>query len=176
MHERPDELLVELSGQGDHDAYAELVHRHLKRVFAICLGLLGDLTDAEDAAQEVFVKGFQKLASLRDAGRFAPWIDQVARNRCRDLLRARRRNPERPLGSVVDSLPVAPGDDFSDLKGALARLPEEHRLPLMIYYFDGKDTTTLARELGLTQGGACARLHRARRQLRLLLEEVASHE
>ena len=176
MNERPDEFLVDLSRGGDHEAYAELVHRHLKRVFAICLSLLGELADAEDAAQEVFVKGYERMGSLRDRGRFSGWIDQIARNRCRDMLRARRRNPERPLSPVVDEISALVEDDFSDLKAALARLPEEHRLPLLIYYFDGKDTSTLARELGLTQGGACARLHRARHQLRKLLEEATPHE
>jgi RNA polymerase sigma-70 factor (ECF subfamily) len=176
MNERPDEFLVNLSRSGDHEAYAELVHKHLKRVFAICLSMLGELADAEDASQEVFVKGYQRMGSLRDDGRFGPWIDQVARNRCRDMLRSRHRNPERPLSPVVEDIPDRVEEDFGDLQAALARLPEEHRLPLLIYYYDGKDTSNLARELGLTQGGACARLHRARHQLRLLMEEVTSHE
>jgi RNA polymerase sigma-70 factor (ECF subfamily) len=176
MNERPDEFLVDLSRSGDHDAYAVLVHRHLKRVFAICLSFLGQVADAEDAAQEVFVKGYERMGKLSDGDRFRGWIDQIARNRCRDLLRSRHRNPERPLSPVVEDIPATTEDDFGDLKAALARLPEEHRLPLMIYYYDGKDTSHLASELGLTQGGACARLHRARRQLRLLLEEVTPHE
>jgi RNA polymerase sigma-70 factor (ECF subfamily) len=176
MNGRPDEFLVDRSRNGDHEAYAVLVHRHLKRVFAICLSFLGELPDAEDAAQEVFVKGYERMGTLSDGDRFRGWIDQIARNRCRDLLRSRHRNPARPLSPVVEDIPAAAEEDFGDLKAALARLPEEHRLPLMIYYFDGMDTTNLARELGLTQGGACARLHRARHQLRLLLEEVTGHE
>jgi RNA polymerase sigma-70 factor (ECF subfamily) len=174
---KPDEFLVNASRDGDHDAYAELVRRHLKRVFAICLSLLGELADAEDAAQEVFVRGYERIHSLRDGGRFSSWIDQIARNRCRDLLRGRLRRPDHPLTAIVEETAAAPVEEFGDLRTALSRLPEEHRLPLLLYYYDGKDTRALAQEMGLTQGGACARLYRARRLLRRLLEEEAtSHE
>lgn len=171
MTKRPDEFLVNRILGGDQEAYAELVHRHLKRVFAICLGIMGQVADAEDVSQEVFVKGYEQLRSLNDPSRFAAWIGQIARNRCRDNLRARNRIPEQPLSSVIENTATVSQNSFDDLKTALDRLPEEHRLPLLLYYFDSKNTTTLARELGMTQGGVCARLHRARRELRILLEE-----
>jgi RNA polymerase sigma-70 factor (ECF subfamily) len=173
---QPDEILVDASQNGDRDAYSDLVRRHLKRVFAICLSLLGELTDAEDATQETFMRGFQKIGGLRDSGRFASWIGQIARNRCRDILRGRHRHPNQPLTPAVEDAAAAPIEEFGDLREALSRLPDEHRLPLLLYYYDGKDTQTLAREMGLTQGGACARLYRARRKLRSLLEEGATDE
>lgn len=173
--ERPDEVLVEASRRGEHDSYAVLMRRHLRRVFAICLGLLGELADAEDVAQETFVRGYQKLPDLRDGTRFASWIDQIARNRCRDLLRKHQRRPEQPLTNVVENAAAPDAEDFGDLRAALARLPEEHRVPLLLYYYDGKDTQTLAREMGLSQGGACSRLFRARRQLRRLLDEEVTY-
>jgi len=176
MNVRPNEFQVDPDGGGDSQAYADLVHRHLKRVFAICLSLLGEQADAEDAVQEIFLKGYEKLDSLRDREKFGPWIGQIARNRCRDILRARGRHRQQTLPKILpqmvcDQAEQAP-EDFGDLRDALARLPEEHRQPLLLYYFDGRDTRSVARELGLTQGGACARLHRARRQLRALLEET----
>jgi len=162
--------------RGDREAYADLVRDHLKRVYAICLAVLGDPADAEDAAQEVFVRGFERIGTLRDPARFGPWIGQIARNWARDLLRLRARRAERPLPRGFEG--VAPGpEDFTDLTAALARLSEDDRLPLLLYYFDGKDTGTLAAEMGLSVGGACAKLFRARRRLRVLMEEeVASHE
>ena len=75
----------------------------------------------------------------------------------------------------VEDAAVAPAEAFDDLREALSRLPEEHRVPLLLYYYDGKDTRMLAEELGLTQGGACARLYRARHKLRSLLEEDAAN-
>jgi RNA polymerase sigma-70 factor (ECF subfamily) len=164
---------VNASCNGDREAYAQLVRRHLKRVFAICLSLLGEVADAEDAAQEVFVRGFERIHGVRDGGRFGGWIDQIARNRCRDLLRSRRRRSDLPLTRLVEEAAAAPREEFGDLRAALSRLPEEDRLPLLLYYYDGKDTRALAQEMGLTQGGACARLYRARQRLRSLLEEEA---
>jgi RNA polymerase sigma factor (sigma-70 family) len=141
------------------------------------LSHLGEVADAEDAAQEVFVRGYEVIETLRDDESFASWLGQIARNRCRDLRRGRTRRPESRLTTVVEVAVTAPADEFADLRAALSRLPEEHRLPLLLYYYDGKDTHALAREMGLTQGGACARLHRARQRLRQLLEEgEAAHE
>lgn len=173
----PDERLVEASRRGDDRAYADLVGRHARRVFAICLALLGEAADAEDAVQDAFVRGFRKLPDLRDDARFGSWIGQIARNRCRDLLRRRARRPESPLTDAVAAATAAPEDGFAALRQALASLPEDHRLPLLLYYFDGKDTAALAAELGLSPAGACTRLHRARLRLRVLLEqeEATSH-
>ena len=167
----PDGNLVRAARAGKPEAYAELAGRHLCRVFAVCLALLGDLTDAEDLTQEVLVQGFQKLDQLHDEERFGAWIGQVARNRSRDLLRRRSRRGEQPLTDAVIDRTPAPTDSFGDLRQALDRLPPHHRLPLLLYYFDGKDVQTVADELGLSLGGACTRLHRARWQLRCLLEE-----
>lgn len=182
MDERPDDYLVTSSQCGDRDAYSVLIRRNMKRVFAICLGILGNQADAEDAAQEVFIRGLERMGTLRNNERFSPWISQIARNWCRDLLRARAR---RRVVSIDDSDPIVddkavppshtPAEDFADLRLALDRLPEEHRLPLLLFYYDGKDTRTLAKELNLSKGGACARLYRARKALRQLLAEVEQH-
>lgn len=177
MTHRPEHDLVISARDGSHEAYAELVRRHLKRVFAISLGFLGEVADAEDAAQEVFVRGFEKIGTIRDETRFASWIGQVARNRCRDILRSRTRRHETPLTPAISNGPAAPAEEYRELHSALAKLSEDDRLPLLLYYYDGKDTSTLASEMGLSQGGACAKLYRARLRLRTLLqEEEATHE
>ncbi len=91
----------------------------------------------------------------------------IARNLCRDHYRKSHRRRE-----LLERNPVENGyhpGDFGDLHDALERLPEQHRLPLMLFYFDGKSTENLARELNLTKAGACTRLFRARNELRKLL-------
>ena len=176
MHHR-DEALAIASRQGDRGSYSTLVRVHLRRVFAICLGYLGQPADAEDAAQEVFLRGYQKIGTLGDTARFKAWIDQIARNHCLDLLRRRERRSEAPLSESPEAHHTPSTDRDLELSRALARLPEKHRLPLILYYFEDKDTGALAREMGLSQGGACTRLFRARVQLRRLLEEEGkSHE
>lgn len=61
-------------------AYAELVERHYSKVFLVCLGVLGNVHDAEDVAQDAVIAGFEKIGQLRDGGQFGPWIARIARN------------------------------------------------------------------------------------------------
>ncbi len=169
LNQLSDEDLVASARGGSREAFAALVRRHAKRVYAVCIGILGNTDDSEDTVQETFVKAMTSIATLRDDRQFAAWISQIARNLCRDHWRTQQRRRE-----LLASRAINEGTEFgkfSDLHDALARLPEEHRLPLMLYYFDGRSTENLARELNLTRGGACTRLFRARNELRKLLEE-----
>lgn len=169
LHEMTEEDLVAASRGGDRNAYAVLVRRHAKRVYAVCVGILGSDAESEDVFQETFMRGMTKINTLRDDQQFAGWIVQIARNLCRDHYRKQHRRREllerRPVEDV--SLP----GEISDLHVALERLPEKHRLPLMLFYFDGKSTEKLAQELNITKAGACTRLFRARNELRKLLDE-----
>ena len=146
--EKTDEILVEESREGNREAYALLVHRHARRIYALCLGMLGNVTDSEDMVQETFIKGLTHIRSLRDNRQFGGWIAQIARNMCRDLMRKRNRRTR-----LLDQQPLpehTEREDFSDLHLALERLPEKYRLPLLLYYFDGKSSKKLAEELHCT--------------------------
>jgi RNA polymerase sigma-70 factor (ECF subfamily) len=169
LNQLSEEELVAASKNGDRAAYAALVGRHTRRVYAVCLGVLGNTSDIDDIFQDTFVKGLTKLNSLRDNGQFAGWISQIARNLCRDHYRKVKRR-----SGLLETQPAqdetAPSD-YVDLHAALERLPEQHRLPLMLFYFDGKSPEKLAEELNLTKAGACTRLFRARNELRKLLSE-----
>jgi RNA polymerase sigma-70 factor (ECF subfamily) len=130
---------------------------------------MGNVCDSEDLAQETLVKAFNKIQTLRDSGQFVTWASQIARNLCRDLLRSRKLHRQL-LEENQDKL-VQPRDEYPELRRALEALPEEHRLPLMLYYFDGQKTDSIAMALNLSQAGACTRLCRARKALRKRLEE-----
>jgi RNA polymerase sigma-70 factor (ECF subfamily) len=167
---RSEASLVIASRRGDREAYAALVRLHLRKIFAVCLGILNNVSDSEDAAQDVCVKGMTQLGQLRDDDRFAIWITRIARNHCRDLLRARKRHRELLFERFAKEIP-SDAADFSDLRAALGELSEEHRVPLMLFYFEGQSTKSLASALDLSQAGACTRLCRARRELRRLMEK-----
>jgi RNA polymerase sigma-70 factor (ECF subfamily) len=133
--------------------------------------MLGSISDSEDITQEVFMKGMLNIQKLRNAERFSYWISQIARNRCRDFLRARNRSQ-----SLLDKQVQIEGEstgDFYELHAALEKLPETYRLPLMLYYFDGQSSASVAQTLQISQAGACTRLSRARKELRKILEEQA---
>jgi len=167
-----DRDLVAASRRGDRDAYAVLIHRYTGRVFAVCLGILGDVTDSEDIAQETFMRGLKHINDLRDDERFSTWITQIARNLCRDYLKTDRRRKDLLEQRRTDASPARP--EISEVREALEKLPEKHRIPLALYYLDGRDIASLAAELGITVAAAYKRLSRARRALRFIIEDGRS--
>ncbi len=174
MNESLDESVVRACRQGDKTAYAVLVKRHYRHVFAMCLGVLGNVHDAEDVAQEAMLKGFLKIKKLDKCEQFEVWILRIARNLCIDLLRKRKR-----IKAITTKQPMRPGQKTSEnhvLQQAIRRLPQELRAPLTMYYFDGKNAKTIAEKLNISHSGACQKIREARKQLHELLTERDNHE
>ena len=170
-----DRQLVEACRGGDSEAYAELAKRYSRSVFAACLGTLGNVQDAEDVSQEALIKGLACIGGLRDGAQFGPWLLKVARNLCLDHARRKKRGLEIAALQGGDRRPLA--DEYADLREAIARLSEKYRLPLMLYYFDGRSTESVARALEISTDGALTRLSRARKKLRKLIDsEEVPHE
>lgn len=171
MEGERDAIIVEACVAGDARAYAGLVRLHGKRVYAICLAMTGNAADAKDLAQEALMRGFTELGSLRDRDRFGPWIAAIAGNMCRNFIK-KRSSREQTLAMHADC-PCEDPNDLSDLRDVLQRLPEQFRIPLMLYYFDGHSTESVAASLGVSTEAVHTRLSRARRELRKLLENAA---
>ena len=169
MEEHSEEQLVARSCKGDKKAYAQLVKLHAGRVFAVCLGMLGNEADAEDISQDTLIKGFTQVGRLRKPDQFASWIARVAQNHCVDFIRRKQRGREALAQRVRE--PREPTELRSDLHQAIGQLPESYRVPLMLYYFDGQSTASVARTLELTAECICTRLSRARKALRELLSQ-----
>ena len=151
------------------EGYAALIRRHGAIVLAVCIGTLPDRCEAEDAAQDALLRAFEKLGTLKDGARFRPWVVQIARHRCLDILRERKRRKEVELEEAPPG--VSTGENALALRLALDRLPEQYRVPLMLFYFDGRSSRGVAEALGISVDGACTRLSRARRELRKLMSE-----
>jgi RNA polymerase sigma-70 factor (ECF subfamily) len=163
-----EKRLVEWSREANRNAYAELLSAYSGRVFAICLAMLGNRDDAEDATQQTLLKGFTEINQLRDDGKFGAWIVQIARNFCTDLLRG--KNIETSVKIRFQEQPKASSDEYPELRAALEKLPREYRVALMLYYFDGKSAGSVAEVLGTGEQTIYTRLSRARKMLRKMLE------
>lgn len=162
-----EEKLVGRCKGGEKDAYGILVKRYARDVFAVCLGVLGNVADAEDCAQEAFVRGFVEIGKLRDESGFRPWILRIARNLCIDLVR--RRKVGRDALQKQIKVREESGEDYSVLEAAISRLDEKYREVLIMYYFDGQSTDYLAQKLQIAPATVLSRLSRARRMLRDIL-------
>ncbi len=165
-----EEQVIQACREGDFSRYSFLVEKYSRAVFGICLGLLSNLQDAEDLTQEVLIKGMREIGGLRAGGQFKPWIFRIARNLSIDTLR-RRKVGQQVLVKVQGQQMEQPDkQDFGFLEKAIGLLPEQFRMPLMLYYFQDLSSDAVAETLGISPAGVNSRLSRARKLLREILE------
>jgi RNA polymerase sigma-70 factor, ECF subfamily len=170
-----DDVLVRRFLDGDTSAFTTLVQRHQTRVFNLCLRILGNPDDARDASQETFVTALRKLAQFRGDAAFTTWIHRVAVNACYDELRRQRRRPMLhvvpPAEDMQDRLPEAgpPAPDHADdvagtidAAAALAQVPEDFRVALVLADVQDLPYEEIARILDVPLGTVKSRVHRGR--------------
>jgi RNA polymerase sigma-70 factor (ECF subfamily) len=166
-----DAQLVAACRAGDKEAYVQLVERHYRSVFAFCLGQMGNAHDAEDAAQEVVLRGFRNIGKLRSDSAVRPWLLKIARNLCLDQLRRNGRVRQAIAArEVPEEAQVHQPEVLGEqLEQAIQRLPPEIRLPLVLYYFDGEDAAGVAEKLKISRTSVYRKLSQAARELHGLL-------
>jgi RNA polymerase sigma-70 factor (ECF subfamily) len=174
LDDQAEENVFRACRRGDKAAYTTLAQRHYRHVFALCLGMLANVHDAEDVAQETLLRGFLNVRRLARPERFEPWILRIARNLCIDFLRRRKR--AKALAVEAQTPAGAETHENHDLERAIRRLPQELRLPLTLYYFEQRDARSIAARLKISPSLAYERLRAARQQLHELLTEGDSHE
>jgi RNA polymerase sigma-70 factor (ECF subfamily) len=165
-----DELVARCLA-GDPEAWNDLVQTYSRYVFAICSqGYRLQGADAEDAFQDVFVRVYGRLDTLRDAEALRPWIAQLTRRVCLDRIAAGKR--EEP--SEVEPPGVEPTleelDEAFAVREALNELPEECREVLDRFFCRDESYRTIGEELGLPPGTIASRISRCLARLRQRLE------
>jgi RNA polymerase sigma-70 factor (ECF subfamily) len=175
--DRDDEALLQDFLRGDRAAFDEIVRRHEDAIFAVALRMMGQRADAMDAVQETFIAVFRRAHSYRGEAAFSTWLHRIAINACKDLIRKRRRftleddeAPERPdPGGDVASQVVA----HVDLAAALATLPEDQRVAVVMFDLGGIPYEEIARETSTNIGTVKSRISRGRRALAEAMEQAA---
>lgn len=166
-----DGALVRRFLDGDAAAFGTLVERHQARVYNVCLRILGDPDSARDAAQETFVSALRKLRGFRGDAAFTTWLHRVAVNACYDELRRQRRRPMLHVAADDDRTrePGPPTPDPADevagtldVAAALARVPEDFRVALVLADVQDLPYEEIARILDTPVGTVKSRVHRGR--------------
>ena len=173
---RSDGEVVNAVLGGDRKAFAILVKRYERSVRAIGMCVLRDRHLAQDAAQDAFVKAYQKLGSLRKAPSFGSWLMKIS-HRCALDIVPQRRERALPEGDFAEAEPVGLLDDEKErLLAAVMRLRESERQVVMLRYFDGYSVKEVADIAGRSVGTVTKQLSRANRHLKVLLKGGLSHE
>jgi len=181
-----DASLAISAARGDRQAFARLVEENKRSVYGLCVRLLSDPEEARDAAQEAFTRAYASLEGYDLEQPFAPWVLRIARNLCLDVLRrripARARveldavdedGPPRELADVTSER----ADDAMErqqtrqaLEKAVAALPPNYREVVHLFHVEQLSYKEIASTMGIPLGTVMTWLHRARAQLRTLLE------
>jgi RNA polymerase sigma-70 factor (ECF subfamily) len=174
-----EQALVAAARSGDAAAFERLVARHADAVFRICAGHLG-AQEAEDAAQEVFIRVHSGLAGFQGTSQLGTWIFRVATNVSLTRSRQRRR---RPRPTALDSAPEASSHEPSPDQGledderrdavrrAVRELPEEQRAVAVLRALEGLPFEDVARILKIKRPTAESRMNRAKEKLRSTLKK-----
>ncbi len=167
-----DKALVLAVFAGEKAAYEKLYDRYAPLVRAVCYDMTGNLADAQDLAQDVFMRAYEKLEYLREPELFGRWIVGIARLRCKEWRRQRLRSQNKDVG-LNDAQVVAPEppDDsrIELLREMITTLPEKERLALHTFYLQGSSADNARRIMGLSRSGFYRVLERARKRLEQLL-------
>jgi RNA polymerase sigma-70 factor (ECF subfamily) len=172
--------------QGDQLAFEHLYRMHSRRVYALCLRMVGRTAEAEDLTQEAFLQLFRKIATFRGESAFSTWLHRLAVNVV--LMRLRKKTiaessleettepdeesggPRRDFGSAD---PLLSGSvDRINLQRAIHRLPPGYRAVFELHDIQGYEHNEIAGIMGCSIGNSKSQLHKARTRLRELLHEA----
>ncbi len=181
-----DAQLIQQCLQGDGSAWEELVRRHTRRIFNICYRFTGNRTEAEDLAQEVFLRVYRTLGSYRSAhGGFATWMTSVTRNLLIDHYRRTKR--DRVTDSLDDAMPVVENKEsvarrpdeqalLGELSGqvqvALTKLSPELREAVILRDLQQLEYIEIQRVLAVPEGTVKSRINRGRIDLARILQQM----
>jgi RNA polymerase sigma-70 factor (ECF subfamily) len=184
MKAADEQQLIIRVREGDHDAFRLLVERYMKFAYNIAYGFVGDHDDAEDVAQESFVKVYEAIKSFRGESTFNTWLYRIVTNL--SLNRVRQKKISITNMSIVENSPTQSVDFFrvqhaeesrAIIEKALHELPTLQRAVLILRHFNGLSTRQVGEILRCSEGTVKTHLHRGilkmRTKLDFLKDEVA---
>jgi RNA polymerase sigma-70 factor (ECF subfamily) len=185
--------VIEGCKAGDRRAFEKIVLFYQKRVFNFAYRMLGNTEEAKELAQEVFVSVFESIRDLRDGAKFDAWLKQIILNHCRNRWKYLKRRHYYNMDSIDDPIETEDGEvpkpffDPSDnpdvhyekkmvqewIQKGLLRLKEDQRELIVLRDLQGHSYEEMGKLLDLPEGTVKSKLHRARMDLKDILEKVA---
>jgi RNA polymerase sigma-70 factor (ECF subfamily) len=168
--------------QGDAAAFEVLYHAHKRRVYSLCLRMIGDPAEAEDLAQEAFLQMFRKIGTFRGDAAFSTWLHRLTVNLV--LMRLRKKGlwttslddsgpdseDSRPMEIGTADATLTGSVDRLTLEKAIDALPPGYRMIFQLHDVDGYEHREIAGMIGCSVGNSKSQLHKARMKLREMLQ------
>ena len=186
MNKTDDIYYIEAVRKGNVAAFSSLVERYQNMVYSLALKLLKNAEDAEEMAQDTFIKAFQKLNTYEGKSKFSTWLYSITYNACISELRKRRiqfSSLEDQRFSDQDEMKMH--DYFSETKKedqerylnlALGKLPEDDQVLVTLYYYENQSMDEINIITGLSVSNIKVKIHRARKKMYELLHEMLHEE
>jgi len=174
--------LIRASAAGDERAFEQLYHQYSRRVYALCLRILGDRADAEDVTQEVFLQVYRKLKTYRGDAAFTTWLHRLTVNAAlmylrKSIVKHEQTEDDENIRAITDAkvrrsrrLSII---DRIALEQAIRALPPGYRAVFVLHDIEGYEHEEIARLLGISVGTTKSQLHKARMRLRRMLNGKA---
>ncbi len=166
---------ISLAVMGDDDAFTRLVEAYQAPVYNLCYRMLGDGAEAEDAAQEAFIKAYQGLRSYDPNRSFTTWLLSIASHHCIDRLRRKRiltlsledllPSQEKPDSKLSPEALVARSETEESIRVLLHQLGDKDRAAIILRYWYEMTYEEISQTLSLSVSAVKSRLHRARREV-----------
>lgn len=174
MEGRTDTYYIDRVKSGDREAFSRLVEMYKDMVYTICLRMLVVEADAEEAAQDTFLKAFRSIGSFEGRSRFSTWLYRIAYNQSVSMIRRKVKVidlvDEVPEGELdeggLDGLDrLTEADRKKQLQLAMEALPETDAVIVTLFYYDGMSLDEIAAVTGISNGNVRIRLHRSRKKM-----------
>jgi len=186
MNKTDDIYYIEAVRRGNVQAFSFLVEKYQKLVYTLALKLLKKPEEAEEMAQDTFIKAFQKLDSYEGKSKFSTWLYSITYNACISELRKRRIEfkslDDRQISDQDEQKmhdyyrETKKEDQEKYLNLALAKLPEDDQVLITLYYYENQSMDEISQITGLTVSNIKVKIHRARKRMYVLLHEMLKEE
>lgn len=150
--------------------FREFYDRQVKRVYRLAMVMMGNISDAEDVTQTVFLKAWEKKPDFRDADHEIAWILTTTRNQCKDIHKSFYRRKRADLENAPEPQVTLETQMDSEIWEALQSLAEKYRMVLYLYYYEGYSVRELSVILGRRESTLQTQLATGRKQMKSLLE------
>ena len=172
--------LIKKTLDGEKEAFGQLVLRYQKLIYRLIYRIVGNATESQDIAQEVFITAYQNLERLENPGSFRAWLVKIAKNRCYNWIRQKQDNLVSLDQEIAEyncvRFPPAPDEAiikkelYSRVMAAISELPEKDKKVIELFYLEEKSYQEIQQELGISKSALGWRLSEARAKLRQKLQ------